>query len=99
MVEDLPQRGGTEADQVAGKKTFVEVLFGKAKKSQVEISPAVFTRADRVGLCDQMAFIPVAEDEPIGAKLFFPINSIRGGKRFGGGVHPIRGSRSATSSR
>ena len=92
MVEDLPQGGGAEADQVAGKETFIEVLFGKAKKSQVEVSAAVFTGADRVGLCDQVTFIPVAEDKPVGAEFLFPVDAIGGGEGFGEACTPCRGA-------
>src|ERR1700722_7160428 len=96
MFQYFTKGGGTEADEVTRKKTFVHVFLGEAEEPQVKVGAAVLAGADRVCFGDEMAFVAVAEDHAVGAQLLFPVDAVGGGEGLcarGGRGGPIRGGR------
>src|ERR1700722_1629059 len=67
MGEDGPKGRRSQADEVTGEEVLVEVLFGKAVEGEVKIGAAAFSWADGVCFSQEVAFIPVAEYEAVGA--------------------------------
>ena len=79
VIENVTQGGCAQADQVAREEILVQVFFGKAEKTKVEVGIPVLPGADRVGFSDQVALVPVAEDQPVCPKFLFPLNTVGGG--------------------
>ena len=77
--KDLAEGGRAQADEIAGKKVLIEVVFGKAKEGKVEVGAAVFPGADGVGRGEEVALVAVAQDEAVGAQFLLPVDAVGGG--------------------
>ena len=76
MCEDIAERGGTQPDEVTGEKLFVHVFFGKTKKAQFEVGPAVAAVTDGIGISQQVSFVAIAQNQAVSTQFLLPIHTV-----------------------